>query len=146
MSKVEECAKYERMYGATVPLPYGTDRKCSTQLKIAYSGCCIENEKITFSFSPSSVLYDEFQRIEMVFRNRLGRKISYLSSYDYISILLNPEDVEEAGQYMTAALILDNYYRGKEQAAYQKAEYKAFRMGEDWRSPSVVKAILEKGI
>ena len=146
LNKKEERARYERIYGATCPLPYGTDGECSRVIKSSYNGCRIESERITFSFSPLSVLDDEFHRIEMVFRNRLGRKISFQSSYDYFSVWVNPSDFEEAGQYLTAAFILDNYYRGREQSAYQKAENIAFKKGFYWRRASIVKPILEEGL
>ena len=145
-NKIEERSKYERVYGATCPLPYGTDGKCSVRVKTAYGGCSIESEKITFSFTNSSIFDDEFSRIEMVFRNRLGRKISFHSSTEWISVWVNPSDFEEAGQYLTAAFILDNYYRGKEQSAYQKAENIAFKKGFDWRRASIVEPILEEGL
>lgn len=64
-----------------------------------------------------------------MFRNRLGRKISFILDDKEFIIPFAYVEIEELGQYLVAADILDNYYQGRGQSAYQQAEQSAYGMG-----------------
>ena len=116
---------------------YPLNKRCL----IGYKNCQIREGNIVFTFSTK--LQDQFSEIEDIFRNRLGRKFSFISSEYEFTVLVNPQSKEDLTEYFIAAQILDLYYRGKEQSEERIAEYAAYMHGENWRDISVVNRYLD---
>ena len=142
MSDLEKTrADYERVYGtrpaeALMMLPRPSRHS-------GYQGCRIENSKIVFEFSTPKQLDDVYDLVEMQFRNRLSRKISFEGNKGTIRIFIS-DYAEERGEYLTAAMDLDNYFRGQEADIRLKAEHSLCRRGENWRNPELVAQEIKK--
>ena len=130
---------YEKIYGKTSPL----SKIILMGYKPSYLGCKISDGNIVFVFS-SKMSHQDMSDIEDVFRNRLGRKFSFMLSEQEFTVLVNPMDKEELGEYFIAAQVIDRYYKGIPQGAQQMAEYGAYQAGEDWRDESVVAKYLQQ--
>lgn len=140
MDKKEMRAEYERVYGKTAPISCEMFYNLSSEeLKRSYKGCQIQKSTIIFEFDTEKAMDMVGHDIEMMFRNRLGRKISFSFGSKSFTVFLNPSDIEETGQYLTATTCLDRWLKGVPQDEYRQLEYKAYLAQEDWLNPDVVK-------
>ena len=130
-------AAYEKVYGKTAPCydpdkAFGRDKFSDSE---NYLGCTLEENKIIFRFSPQA--QEHWHDIEMNFRNRLSRKISFAMGDEVTTVYIS-NSMEERAEYLTAAMDLDNYFRGKEPSLRLKAEYRLYCQDKDWRNTDLV--------
>ena len=101
---------YEKVYGRTSPVA----EVCILQSRYIYDmpeykGCHLSGDEITFMFTaPLSVDLDGL--IEMQFRNRLSRKIAFMTDDCKLTVFIS-NNPEERSEYLTSAMILDTYFR-----------------------------------
>lgn len=110
-----------------------------------YLGCQIEKGKICFEFKSSGFWEQNeiFSLIENHFRNRLSRKIS-LQMEDRAMTIFVSEYLEERGEYLNAAMDLDNYFRGGQPSNRLMAEHRLHMKNMNWRDPELVEQEIKK--
>lgn len=136
-------AAYEKVYGKTAPccnsdMVFGRQGFSDTE---NYLGCELEGNKICFRFSPKA--QEHWHDIEMNFRNRLGRKIGFTIG-DEVTMVDISDFMEERAEYLTAAMDLDNYFRGKEPSLRLQAEYRLYCQDKDWRNADLLRQEMSK--
>jgi len=138
-------SEYVNKYGETTPAYY-----CDMVFSVlqhqpvpGYKGCRIEDSKIIFEFSDPNTSSAYIRLIDIQFRNRLSRKISYASSENDISVFIS-DFIEERGEYLTTAIDLDNYFRGKGATLKLRAEYNLYQAHKDWRNSELVEQEIKK--
>ncbi|MBQ8784826.1 MAG: hypothetical protein IJZ59_02155 [Alphaproteobacteria bacterium] len=81
-----------------------------------------------------------FDFIEMHFRRRLCRKISFMTGHNRIVIMMN-DDPEEREDYLTAKSDLESYFSGGTMHQSRLcAEYSLYQKGKNWRDKALVEA------
>lgn len=135
-------AAYERIYGKTAPccadMIFGHHEFSDTE---NYLGCELEGNQIRFRFSPKA--QEHWHDIEMHFRNRLSRKISFAMGDEVTTVYIS-DFMEERAEYLTAAMDLDNYFRGKEPSLRLQAEYRLYCQDKDWRNADLLRQEMSK--
>ena len=144
METLKEIRKnYVKIYGQTSPC-YEADMVIGRQKFVDvenYLGCTLKGDRILFSFSPKAC--EHWHEIEMHFRNRLSRKISFSMGSCVTEVFVSGWP-EELGEFLTAAMDLDNYFRGNPPAPRLVAEYRLYIQEQDWRNPELVKEEMAK--
>ena len=74
-----------------------------------YKGCSLSSDEITFMFA-TPLSGDINNLIEMQFRNRLSRKIAFMTDDCKLTVFIS-NNPEERSEYLTSAMILDTYFR-----------------------------------
>ncbi len=134
---------YERVYGKTCPVAeFSMLQPKYIHYIPEYKGCSLSGNKITFMFA-APLSGDINNLIEMQFRNRLSRKITFLSGESKLTVFIS-DNPEERGEYLTSAMILDTYFRREKPSTRTIAEYRVFAAGKDWRNPALVEQELKK--
>ena len=101
---------YERVYGKTCPVAEFSMIQLKQVYDIPeYKGCRLSGDEITFMFAaPLPATVNDL--IEMQFRNRLSRKIAFMTDDCKLTVFIS-NNPEERGEYLTSAMILDTYFR-----------------------------------
>ena len=134
---------YERVYGRTCPVAeFSMLQPKQVYDILEYKGCSLSGDEITFMFAaPLPTTVNDL--IEMQFRNRLSRKIAFMTDDCKLTVFIS-DNPEERGEYLTSAMILDTYFRREKPSARTIAEYRVFSAGKDWRNPALVEQELKK--
>lgn len=148
MAKLNEIrAEYVKTYGESRPadndlISTSSVFRFDTSL---YCGCKIEKENICFEFKSSGFWEqnDTYQKIEHHFRNRLSRKISFQTGNTAMTVFVS-DFYEERGEYLNAAMDLDNYFRGGQPSSRLIAENRLYRKGLNWRDTQLVEQEIKK--
>lgn len=126
---------YERIYGKTSPCDFSILTKKQTPEQ--YRGCKIEDSKIVFQFASEAYCEEVWSIIENNFRNRLCQKISFILNSFTVSVFIS-DNLEERGEYLTAAMDLDAYFHGQAASPRLVAELSLFDRDWDWRNRFLV--------
>lgn len=81
---------------------------------------------------------DAFHILEMQFRNRLSRKISFSVSDTFFAIRFDSFAEEEQREVKCTILDLARFFSGKEMSPLLKAEISLYRKKLDWRNKKLV--------
>lgn len=107
-----------------------------------FDGVTINGHNIEFKFHGLDFWQenDVYNDIEMHFRRRLCRKISFMMGDNSITVMMS-DDPEEREDYLTAKADLESYLTGGTSHRERlHAEYNLHQKGFNWRDKSLVEA------
>lgn len=107
-----------------------------------FDGVTINGHNIEFKFHGLDFWQenDVYNDIEMHFRRRLCRKISFMMGNNSITVMMS-DDPEEREDYLTAKADLESYLTGGTSHRERlRAEYSLHQKGFNWRDKSLVEA------
>lgn len=107
-----------------------------------FDGVTINGHNIEFKFHGLDFWQenDVYNDIEMHFRRRLCRKISFMMGDNSITVMMS-DDPEEREDYLTAKADLESYLTGGTSHRERlRAEYNLYQKGFNWRDKSLVEA------
>lgn len=107
-----------------------------------FDGVTINGHNIEFKFHGLDFWQenDVYNDIEMHFRRRLCRKISFMTEHNRFVVIMH-DDPEEREDYLTAKSDLESYFSGG--TTHQprlRAEYSLYQKGKNWRDKALVEA------